>query len=125
MPSFFFKIGNTDLTAYEDIQNHDVQREDIYTSWTDGNWVDHREIVRTRVTGTVKLGFRKAADFAAFQTLLGTAQDPEGYYPVSVYCANTGTTETVDAFLEITGADKWNLTSSRQWQVVTIKITGR
>ena len=123
MPSVFFKISTTDLTAYEDIQNHDVQKENVWTSWTDGNWTEHREIVRTRVTGTVKLGFKSATDYTTFQTLLTTAQDAEGYYPITVYCNNTGTSETVNAFLEITGEDKWG--SSRQWQVVTIKITGR
>lgn len=125
MPSYFFKISSTDLTAFEDIQNHDVNRDDVYDTWTDGNWVDHRVIVRTRISGTVKLGFKKATDFADFMTLLGTAKDAEGFYPISVYCNNTGTTETINAFLDVSGADKWDLNNSRQWQVVTIKITGR
>ena len=125
MPSVFFKIGATDLTPWEDVQNHDVNREDVYETWTDGNWVDHRVVVRTRVTGKVSLGFNKAADFAAFQALLSSARDAEGYYPITVYCANTGTLETVNAYLDTSGADKWDLKNSRQWQVVTVEITGR
>lgn len=125
MPSVFFKIGATDLTPWEDIQNHDVNREDVYETWTDGNWADHRVVVRTRVTGKVSLGFDKAADFAAFQALLSSARDAEGYYPITVYCANTGTLETVNAYLDTSGADKWDLKNSRQWQVVTVEITGR
>ena len=125
MPSVFFKIGATDLTPWEDVQNHDVNREDVYETWTDGSWVDHRVVVRTRVTGKVSLGFDKAADFAAFQALLSSARDAEGYYPITVYCANTGTSETVNAYLDTSGADKWDLKNSRQWQVVTVDITGR
>lgn len=125
MPSVFFKIGATDLTPWEDIQNHDVNREDVYETWTDGNWVDHRVVVRTRITGKISLGFAKAADFAAFQALLISARDAEGYYPITVYCANTGTSETVNAYLDTSGADKWDRTNSRQWQVVTVEITGR
>lgn len=125
MPSVFFQIGSTDLTAWEDIQNHAVNREDVYETWTDGDWTDHRVIVRTRINGTVKLGFSNAADYAAFTALLISARDPEGYYPVTVYCANTGTTETINAYLDVTQADKWDLQNGRQWQVVSIKITGR
>lgn len=125
MPSYFFKISSTDLTAYEDIQNHDVNREDIYDTWVDGNWITHRVIARTRISGTVKLGFRSATDFSTFMTLLGSAKDAEGYYPISVYCNNTGTTETVNAFLDVSGADKWDAANSRQWQVVTIAISQR
>ena len=125
MPSVFFKISTTDLTPWEDVQTHEVNREDVYETWTDGNWVDHRVVVRTRITGKVSLGFDKAADFAAFQTLLSSARDADGYYPITVYCANTGTLETVNAYLDTSGADKWDLKNSRQWQVVTVEITGR
>lgn len=125
MPSVFFKIGSTDLTPWENIQDHAVNRADVYETWTDGNWIDHRVIARTRISGTVKLGFQNAADFAAFTALLSSARDPEGFYPVTVYCANTGTLETIDAFLDVTQADKWDLHNSRQWQVATVKITGR
>lgn len=125
MPNVFFKIGNTDMTAFEDIQNHAVNRTDVYDVWTDGNWVDHRVIVRTRISGTVQLGFASASDHSAFMSLLGTARDAEGFYPISVYCANTGTLETLDAYLDVSGADKWDLANGRQWQTVTVKITGR
>lgn len=125
MPSVFFKIGTTDLTAWEDIQSHKVNREDVYETWTDGNWVDHRVIARTRISGKVILGFSKAADFAAFTALLSSQKDAEGFYPVTAYCNNTGTTESFDAFLELPGAGKWDLNNGRQWQTFEIKITGR
>lgn len=125
MPSYFFKISSTDLSGYEDIQNHSVQLLDEYETWVDGNHVTHRVITRTRISGTVILGFKKATDFAALQTLLGSAKDANGYYPISVYCNNTGACESVNAFLDIQGADKWDVTNSRQWQVVTITISQR
>lgn len=125
MPSVFFKISTTDLTSWEDIQNHDVNREDVYETWTDGNWIDHRVITRTRVSGTVKLGFAAAADYTAFLTLLSAARNADGYYPISVYCNNTGSLETVNAFLDVTTETKWDLHNGRQWHVATIKIAGR
>lgn len=125
MPSVFFKIGSTDLTGFEDIQSHSVNREDVYDTWTDGNWTLHRVIARTRISGTVKLGFSKATDYAAFAALLESAKTANGFYSITVYCNNTGTEESINAFLDVSGADKWDLTNSRQWQTVTVKITGR
>ena len=125
MPSVFFQIGAVDLTPWEDIQNHAVNKDPVFETWTDGNWITHRVVARTRVAGSLTLGFYKAADFAAFRAALAAAQDPEGFYPVTVYCANTGTTETVDAFLDLAGADKWDLANGRQWQTVAVQIEER
>lgn len=120
-----FKISTTDLTPWEDTAKHAVNREDVYEEWTDGNWIDHRVIARTRITGTVVLSFARPADWTAFLTLLNTAKDPEGFYQISVYCSNTGTTESINAYLTIDGVTKWDLTSPRIHQGVTIGIVGR
>lgn len=120
-----FKIGSTDLTAFEKTDKHNVNRADVYEEWTDGNWIDHRVIARTRISGTVALSFPKAADYTAFLALLTSERNEDGYYSVTVYCSNTGTTETIDAFLAVTGETKWDLTTPRVHQAVAITITGR
>ena len=118
----FFKIGATDVTPWIDIQNYEMDREDVYSSWTDGNWVDHRVIARTRISGEFQAGFEKATDFAAFMSLLQTAKTADGYYAVTAYCGNTGTTEVFNAYLDTESEAKWDLVNSRQWQVVTVKV---
>lgn len=118
-----FIIGTTDLTAYADIQNYEMNRADVYTSWTDGNWRDHRVIARQRVSGKVKLGFSSATDFSGLMTLLSTAKNANGYYSVTAYINNTGTTETINAFIDTKDADKWDTLNGRQWQVMTLTVT--
>lgn len=120
-----FKISTTDLTAWERTDQHDVNRADVYTTWTDGNWDEHREIVRTRVSGSVVLGFSKEADFTAFMTLFSTARDANGYYPVTVWCSNTNTSETINAFLDLEGETVWDLTTPRKYHQITVNIHGR
>ena len=120
-----FTIGTTDLTQWERTEEHDVNREDVYEVWTDGNWVDHRVTARTRISGTVVLSFSRAADFSSFLSLLSTARDEEGYYPISVYCSNTGTVETINAYLDIAGETRWNLVAPTKHNTVTVQITGR
>lgn len=120
-----FKIGTTDLTPWEKTEEHQVNRSDVFETWTDANWTDHRVIARTRVSGTVVLSFWKASDYAAFMTLLTTQRNAEGYYPITVWCSNTNTTETINAFLDIVGSTAFDVTSPRTHNTVTITITGR
>lgn len=121
----FFQINGTDLTDFVDIQNYKVDQSDVYQSWTDGNWIEHREFVRQRISGEFKLGFSEAADFDNFTALLISARQPGGYYPVTVYVNNTGSVAAIEAFLEVSGTAKWDLRNSRQWIVQGIKLTQR
>lgn len=120
-----FVIGTTDLTKWERTDEHQVNREDIYETWTDANWTDHRVIARTRISGTVTLSFARASDYASFLALMSSQRDAEGYYPIKVYCSNTGTTETLNAYLDIAGETKWDVTAPIMHQTVTVQITGR
>ena len=123
--SNLFTIGSTDLTKWERTADHAVNREDVYETWTDGNWVDHRVITRTRVVGTVTLSFAKETEYSSFMTLLTSERDAEGYYPISVWCSNTNTTESVNAFLDVSGATAFDVTAPLKHNTVTVQITGR
>lgn len=123
--SNLFVIGSTDLTSWEQTENHNVNRDDVYEEWVDGNWISHRVISRTRVSGTVILSFARATDFASFMTLMSTARDANGYYPVTVWCSNTNSTETINAFLDIDGATKWDITAPIKHNTITVTITQR
>ena len=126
MPSVFFKIGTTDLTDFVDVQTYAVNREDVYDSWTDGNWIDHRVIARQRRTGTFSLGFATAADFAAWTALLASAKAAGGYYAVTAYINNTGATDSFSAFLDVSNdGDAWDLAHSRHWLVAKVTLTER
>lgn len=125
MSMTLIQIGSTDLTAYADIQNFNINREDVYESWTDGNWIDHREIVRTRIRGTFQLGFKASAAWESFLALMSSEQDAAGFFPVTVYVQNTGSTETIDAFLDITGAAKWDWVNDRFWRTISVTLTER
>lgn len=120
-----FKIGATDLTRFEDTEKHVVNRDDVFEEWVDGNHIQHRTLTRTQITGTVALKFVRDTDYSSFLTLLSTARDLEGFYPVTVYCSNTGSAETIDAFLDIAGETKWDLSSPMKYHGLTLQITER
>ena len=124
MPSVFFKIGSTDFTGKVDPQSYAVNLVDEYTSWKDGNRREHREVTRQRRKGSFSLGFRSTADFASFRSTLTTAKTADGYCAVTVYVSNTGSTDTINAFLDVENPqDSWDLAHSRQWLVSKVTIT--
>lgn len=120
-----FVINTTDLTKWEDTTQHDVNRQDVWKEWTDANWTTHRVIARTRITGSVVLNFARETDWTNFLTLLSSARNAAGYYPVTVWCSNTGTSETINAFLDVSGETQWDVTAPIKHHTVTIAITGR
>lgn len=123
MPSYFLKIGSTDLSGYVDRQKFDMNREDVYEEWTDGNWVNHRVIARTRIHGAVRLGFRDLTDYDAFLGLLSTARTQNGSYSVSVFVNNLNAEQPIEAHIDVTSTVRWNATLSRQWVEATLEVT--
>ena len=120
-----FKIDTTDLTPWEKTSEHEANKTEVWEEWTDGNLVTHRAVSRTRVTGKVILNFSRLTDYTAFLTLLSTKRNVNGYYPVSVYCSNTDTLETVNAFLDVSGDTQFDVTAPIKHYSVTISITER
>lgn len=121
----FFAINGTDLTAYADIQNFSVNQTDIYQEWTDGNWIDHREITRQRITGSFQLGFSDSTAWNSFLALIAAEKLSAGYFPVTVYVNNLGSTQTINAFLDMSAAAKWDLVNDRFWKTITVTLTER
>ena len=123
--SVLFKINTTDLSKYDYKPEHKVNRDDLYESWIDGNWTEHRQLLRTKISGQVSLRFTQPADYSTFVALLSSERNADGYYPITVWCSNTNTSETLNAFLDVEGTTKWDVTTPRVYNGVTIKITGR
>lgn len=119
-----FMINTNDLSKYVDPEEYEVNRFDVYEEWTDGNLIDHRVITRTRITGRIYLKL-KDADFTTVKGLLASERNANGYYPISIYCSNTGTLESINAFLDYEAEDKWDVTAPLHFHGLTIEITQR
>lgn len=120
-----FKIGTTDLTNWVDRENYNCNITDVFQNWTDGNWVDHREVVRTQIKATITLKFPRETDFNAFKALLTSQRDVNGYYPVTVWVNNTQTEESINAFIDTSAVTKWDVTCPRKWRSVSVAVTQR
>lgn len=111
-----------DMTGAADVQNFNLNQEELYQEWTDGNWVDHRAVVRTRISGSVALGFRSEAALQAFLTAFAAARKEDGTVHLKSYVNNVETVCDYYAFVDISGAGKWDLVNGRQWQTLALSI---
>lgn len=126
-PSFALVNGGFSYlyTNSLDRRRYDVQRKPVYQEWIDANNNYHRETTRQRVSGTVHLGFRDKAVYDTFLSRLSAGRSADGYNGVKLLILNSGTTETINAFLMVTAKGEWDVVNQREWYDVTVKIEER
>ena len=123
----YYDSTNTlvDLTSAVNIQEYGLNRERVYQTWTDGNWIEHRDVVRTRIQGEVSVGFRIEADYRAFLTALAAARGTDGTVKLKAYVNNVESVCEFYAFVDTAGAGRWDLLNSRQWQTLRLTVYER
>lgn len=85
-----FQIGNVDYTSLIKSPDYDVNIENITETWVDGNYVNHTSIIRTRITGTVRMVLNKT-QYQQLLTDLETAKTAPGIYTLGVHINNSTT----------------------------------
>lgn len=96
-----FQVGNTDYTNRVINPSYSVNSVPVYTDWTDGFHVTHRDVYRRRVSGSFQMRFFNNADFAAFMAAL-EAVKTSNYYTVTLYVSNESAARSVNVFLNPT-----------------------
>ena len=93
-------INGHDYTKNITVPSWAVSNLEVATTWTDGNSVTHRDVIRHRVTGQFTFKDRNGgADYTAFLADLAAVRTNTNAYTITVYCNNTEASETIDAFL--------------------------
>ena len=98
-----FKIGSVDYTDKIKLSEYKAERADVTEQWIDGNYITRSSVIRTRVSGAVKMVLR-AAEYNTFLNDLETAKIQPGVYSLSVHVDNeTTATEnvTISAFVTV------------------------
>lgn len=125
MPLTLFQIGANDLTDYIDIQNYDVQKDPVYEEWTDGNYVKHRNVVRTRIKGKLKIGFRSNTDVTTFLSILAANVQSGDYYSAQIFTNDDNTLNSANIFIKDVATIKRDLTNGRVWHEYTLEVEER
>lgn len=102
-------IDDLDLTSNITVPSYKVNKEQQYDEWTDGNYRKHREITRTKISGSFKLYFETVAQQDEFYDAIETmkASSDDGSVEMDLYLNNLHTVETgVHCFVKYTPANE-------------------
>lgn len=113
------------LTKYINVNEYAINQHDIFETWTDGNFILHRDITRQRISGSFQIGFTSAIKFNWFCELLEKAKQDEGYYNLKVYVNNLDDNVTISAYMDFDVTRIRDILNNRSWNVFTINIEER
>ena len=123
-----FKINNVDFTARVNQRSYSVQKQPVYTTWTDGDWINHREIARTQISGSFNMTFVTEQQYEDFLAAIAAVQTTGGYCPVQLWDNTSKALATIDAFIDISTKHVWTTEAFGSLPVVagvTVKVTQR
>lgn len=120
-------VNNTDITNYIVEGSYQMDSNDIYESWKDGNMREHRIIVAHKVNGTFQVvcsNRNNSITLHDFLTLWNGAVD-NGVVTLGVYILDTDSTEMIEAYYEIENVKHDRAGDGSFIDVLEIKITER
>lgn len=120
-------VNNTDITNYIIEGSYQMDSNDIYESWKDGNMREHRIIVAHKVNGKFQVvcsNRNNSITLHDFLTLWNGAVD-NGVVTLGVYILDTDSTEMIEAYYDIENVKHDRAGDGSFIDVLEIKITER
>lgn len=118
-------INGTDITKYIQESTYEVNQEDVYEEWLDGNYRTHREVTRTKVTGKFEMVFVTESEFSAFLTLLGNNTSASGVLAITLYVTNINTSASYNVFYEFENTSNRQINSNYFYKRFKMEIEER
>lgn len=110
-----FQIGSGAGSDYSNrviAGTYAVQKEDIFTTWTDANGRTHRAIYRSQTSGSFDMLFKTIEEYETFCSWINANKANDGSVMCVVLDNLTGTNVTSDFFISFTPKrdrdDMWN-----------------
>ena len=119
-----FEVLETDFTPYIVSKSYQMNRQDSYEEWTDGNGITHRNVYRSKISGSFEMKFINRAAYGSFLAALDAVKT-DGYYPVTVYVNNTLFPETIEAFITIEPSMTAQYRNIPEFEQFTVKVVQR
>ena len=118
-------IGGEDLTDYIVQDSYDVNSNDVYESWKDGNMMEHRIIVASKVKGKFKIACSEATlPLSDFLETWNSAVT-NGVVTLGLYVTNTDTFEALECYFSIKSAQHIKSTGGKLYDVLDVEVTQR
>lgn len=96
-----FILNNTNYSNNIINESFDVQKNNIYNEWVDGNYTTHKALLRTKITGSFNMRFRKLEEYQAFARMLEETRTTQGYNLCFIHANNTDSFQQANLFINI------------------------
>lgn len=118
-------VGGIDITNYIVTGSYNINAVDQYEGWQDGNGVEHRVIIRSKVSGSFEIGCcSKSITLSDFLDAWDSAVD-NGVVTIGCTVLNKNTFEALEAYYEITGKDHIKKGDGQIIDIMSVKIQER
>lgn len=118
-------VNSTNITDYIVDGSYDININDAYESWQDGNMLEHRVIVAQKIVGSFDiLCSDETITLSDFITLWDAAVD-EGVVSLSVYVPSLNSLEAINAYYKITSKSHIKKVDDSFIDVLTVEIKER
>lgn len=115
-------IGTHDITGLIVDGSYKMDAKDLYESWQDANYVEHRIIVTNKVEGSFDVVLTEdTTSLSEFMDIIADAED-NGVIVALVDVTNKGTTRAISAFYELENETHDITASDKVVDVVTVKL---
>lgn len=108
MENVMFKIGNTDYSNRVLSGSYQVQNMELYVSWIDGNYVEHRHKTREQMQGTFDVFFKNIEEYKAFCNNITANKKTDMSIRCLLFDNASNTTKSCDCFIEFVATRRRN-----------------
>ena len=119
-------VNGTDITQYIDWASYALASQDIFQSWTDGNFVEHRIYSRSRISGTFRVWLcgKNGMNVDAFMTLWNGATHNH-ITTLGVYDNVANEIKAINAYCNIVPESHREMVNGDYFDILTIEVTER
>lgn len=119
-------INGVDLTPYISPKSYKMNAEDIYESWEDGNYREHRLVTRERIKGSFEIALY-GQDGMTTQNFLDTWNGGVDNHVATllVFVQNKNKNEAIEAYYKFSGTFHREMLNGDYCDKLTVEITER
>ena len=120
-------INGVDYTPNIVEGSYKIDSEDAYESWNDGNMIEHRIVVSSKVTGSVQLLCSELGNWPRVSALLAdiNAATDNHVLTCGVYVPSRGAVEAINCYYELKSASHIKSIGGKFTDVFTLEIKER
>lgn len=120
----YLMIDETDLSKYVQREEYNVNAEPIYEEWQNADKLYMRKYIRSRIGGTVTLGFINGGSNTPLEDFLQLLNDntTSDILTITVYVQNQNATREIECYYTLSGQKHFELKNGYSVDMLVMSI---